>query len=500
MDDPKAAPKDDLMNDGSLDRLGPDGFVARHALRDAEGERLAAEIVKRAATEKLEAIRLSFADQHGVLRGKTVTVGELAAALANGWTITTTLLAKDPSHRTVTPVFTEGGGFGMAEMTGGGDFVMVPDPASFRVLPWAAGTGWLLCDMYFPDGAPVPFSTRAVLQRSLGELAARGYDYVAGLEIEFHIFRLDDPRLAPEDGGQPGTPPDVSLLAHGFQYLTETRADELEPVLEILRRDIVALGLPLRSIEVEFGPSQVEFTFSPMTGLAAADTMIEFRSAAKQICRRHGLLASFMCRPALPNLFSSGWHLHQSLADRATGANLFAESGGGLISDLGRHFIAGLVDHAAAASVFTTPTINGYKRFRPYSLAPDRAVWSADNRGAMIRVVGDAGTSTPHIENRAGEPAANPYLYMASQIVAGCDGIDRNLDAGRPTDTPYDAPAAALPKSLKDALAALRADPLFRERFGDTFIDYILTLKDAEVARFETAVTDWEHREYFENL
>jgi glutamine synthetase len=115
---------------------------------------------------------------------------------------------------------------------------------------------------------------RGVLDR----LPARLH-FVAGLEVEFHIFKLEDARMSPEHAGQPGTPPDVSLLSHGYQYLTEQRYDQMEPVLEIIRRDVLALGLPLRSIEVEFGPSQCEFTFAPKTGLEPADNMVLFRSA-----------------------------------------------------------------------------------------------------------------------------------------------------------------------------------------------------------------------------
>ena len=129
--------------------------------------------------------------------------------------------------------------------------------------------------------------------------------------------------MAPEDAGQPGRPPSVSLLSHGYQYLTEQRYDQMEPALEIIRRDVLALGLPLRSVEVEFGPSQCEFTFQPTKGLTPADNMVLFRSAVKQIARRHGYHATFMCRPKLPNVFASGWHLHQSIVSRASGENAF---------------------------------------------------------------------------------------------------------------------------------------------------------------------------------
>ncbi len=472
--------------------------MARHGLYDEARSEAAARVLERVRERDLEVVRLSFADQHGILRGKTVVAGELPSMLRNGCRMTTTLLAKDTAHKTVYPVFTAGGGFAMDEMTGGGDFVMVADPATFRILPWAPATGWMLSDIYFPNGVPVPFSTRAIGRGVLDDLAARGYDFVAGLEVEFHLFKLDDPMLAPEHAGQPATPPAVSLLAHGFQYLTEIRYDELDPVLAVLRRDLLDLGLPLRTMEAEFGPSQVEVTFATRVGLDAADDMVLFRSAVKQICRRNGIHATFMCRPGLDNLFSSGWHLHQSLRARDTGANAFAAEDDGFLTPLGLQYLAGLLAHARAASVFTTPTINGYKRFQAYSLAPDRAIWARDNRGVMVRALGGAEASETRLENRIGEPAANPYLYMVSQIRSGLDGIDRKLDPPPPADTPYETEAEALPRSLMEALRALDDGRMFRDRLGDRFIDYIQTLKQADVSRFLSTVTDWEHREYFE--
>jgi glutamine synthetase len=485
------------FRDGSMGRAS---FVARHGLWTGEDREAASRAAALIGEHELHSVRFSFADQHGVLRGKSVNAAEAPLAMQSGVTMTTTLLAKDTAHRTVYPAFTEGGGFGMAEMEGAGDFVMVADPKTFRVLPWAQGTGWVLCDIYFPDGRPVPFATRAIARAAMERLAAAGYDYVSGLEVEFHLYKLLDPRLGPEHATQPASPPEVALLAHGFQYLTEQRLDELEPALEILRRDLTALGLAPRTMEVEFGPSQVEVTFDPAPGIESADRMVLFRSAVKQIARRNGLHASFMCRPNLPNAFASGWHLHQSLRDANTGANAFMADGGGdaPLSSVGMAFVGGLLAHAAEACVFTTPTINGYKRYQPYSLAPDRAIWGRDNRGVMLRVLGAANDPGSRVENRIGEPAANPYLYLASQAVAGLAGIEGNMDPGPSADVPYETAAPKLPKSLIEAVAALRDSALFRTAFGDSFVDYIVHIKEAEIARFLASVTDWEQREYFE--
>jgi glutamine synthetase len=479
-------------------------FVQLHGLWSAEQARAANAVTQAIKKHKLELVRFSFADQHGVLRGKTVVAADAPALMRTGVTMTTTLLAKDTAHKTAFPVFTPGGGFGMVEMQGAADFVMVPDPATFRVLPWAQNTGWLLCDIYFTNGKPVPFSTRQVLRDALTRLKSAGFDYRAGLEVEFHLFKLENPRLAAEDATWPPRAPEASLLNQGYQYLTESRYDQIDAALEPIRRGVVALGLPLRSLEVELGPSQCEFTFRPQPGLEAADTMILFRAAVKQIARRHGLVASFMCRPALPNLFACGWHLHQSLL--SAGGNAFAGNGQDGFSAMARHFLAGLLTHARAATAFTAPTVNGYRRFQPYRLAPDRAIWARDNRGVMVRVLGQPGDSATHLENRIGEPAANPYLYMASQIYAGLDGIAHKRDPGPSADTPYETEAEALPKNLGEALAALRANEVFRANFGNAFFDYYARLKDAEFARFlaEAAgedggdVTVWEQNEYFD--
>jgi len=474
-------------------------FVERHGLWSAERKE-AAQRLRRITEEKnLETIRFSFADQHGILRGKTLIASEAIASLENGCSITTSLLAKDTSHKTVFPVFTAGGGFGLKEMEGAADCLMVPDPTTFRVLPWSPDTGWVLCDLHFGNGKPVQFSTRQLYRAAVNKLGERGYDFVAGLEVEFHLFKLDDPHMAPEDAGQPCRPPSVSLLSHGYQYLSEQRFDQIEPAVDILRRDILALGLPLRSVEVEFGPSQCEFTFAPTKGIEPADNMVLFRSAVKQIARRHGYHATFMCRPKLPNLFASGWHLHQSLVSRSDGNNAFmATDGNETLSPLARNYLAGLLAHARAAAVFTTPTINGYRRYRSYSLAPDRAIWGRDNRGVMIRVLGATNDPATRLENRVGEPAANPYLYMASQILSGLDGIDRKLDPPLSADTPYEAKADLLPKSLREAVFALGDDPFFRKELGAAFVDYYVHIKNTEIERFEAEVSDWEHREYFE--
>jgi glutamine synthetase len=487
-------------------------FIERHGCWGEAQRAAAAEVVAEVRERSLGVVRLSAVDQHGILRGKTIVASELAGAFRSGCSFVSSLLAKDTSCRSVFPVFSPGAGLGIAALQGAADILMIPDPLTFKVLPWAQHSGWMLCDLYFASGEPVPFSTRQLHRRVLDRLHEKGFECVAGLEVEFHLFKLEDPHLAADDGGQPGTPPAVSLITQGYQLLAEHLYDRYDAIFEILRRDLEALGLPLRSLEIELGPSQCEFTFRPGVDLEPADTMVLLRSAVKQICRRHGFHATFMCRPQLPNICSSGWHLHQSLRRRDTNENVFAPEPGAAapLSLLGLHYLAGLLAHAAASAVFATPTINGYRRYKPFTLAPDRITWGADNRGAMLRVLGQPGNPGSYrIENRIGEPAANPYLYMASQILAGLDGIERRLEPGAPADAPYEGAAPLLPRSLEEALAALRADECYRAGFGKMFVeDYLIPIKEAELARYRESladsegpadgVSDWEQREYFD--
>jgi glutamine synthetase len=470
-----------------------DDFVTRHGLWSEAQHQAAADVVR--AIGSLGVVRFAFADPHGVLRGKTLVAGEAARILRSGCGITRTTLLKDLSGRTAFPVFSAGGGDGVI---GTGDMMMIPDPTTFRVLPWAPHTGWLLCDLTTMDGAPLAISSRQVMRTALAQLAERSLTFCAGLEVEFHLFRLTAGHAQFDEAGPPGPAPEVEALNQGYQYLTELRYDELDPILDVLRSDLQALGLPLRSLEIEYGPSQVEATFAPTIGLAPADLMVLFRSATKQICRRRGYLATFMCRPHLPGVVSSGWHLHQSVR-HADGRNGFMATDAPM-SQMARHWLGGLLAHAPAATAFSTPTINGYKRYRPNSMAPDRVSWGRDNRGVMVRVIGGPGDPATRLENRVGEPAANPYLYMASQIAAGLDGIAHATDPGPPAEGAYDGPGRPLPASLMEAVAALRGSTMFREAFGTRFVDYFAALKEAEIARFLSAVTDWEHREYFAML
>ena len=489
-------------------------FAQRCGVHDAAREAAVEQALARIETQGLDLVRVAWADAHGLLRGKALTVPALRRALSDGVSMVSTLMLKDSSDRTAFKVFEPGGtdalpGFGQAN-----NVMLLPDPSSLQVLPWLSGCGWMRADTWFDDGRPVGLDARRVLQRSLQELAAAGYGLRCGLEVEFHIYRIESTyhELDPRRAAWPGEPPDVTMLHPGYALLHEGWLDRAEPALRIVQDTARALGLPLQSLEVEMGPSQVEAVFDATDAMQAADQMVLFRNAVKMALRRAGYHATFMCRPPFPNIMSSGWHLHQSLVDLRTGRNAFMrdEPAAGsdpldarhALSDLGEHYLAGLLAHASGMALLCTPTANGYGRFRPNALAPQSVLWGRDNRGALLRVVGEAGSAATRIENRLGEPAANPYLYMAAQVQAGLDGMRQGLRAPRATDDPYHPSAQRLPTSLSAALDALGQDEVLQQGLGADFVACYSRLKALEAQRFEQAEDrdDFQRREYFSRL
>lgn len=486
-------------------------FIERHRLWSDEQRRLAADVARRIEAEQLHFVRLAWGDAHGYSRAKTLTIPAFISALTNGYNIGVATTTLDSAGARVFASFTDGGGMGLTEMTGSPNLTIVADPATFRVLPWAAGVGWILGDEYFNDGRPFHFSPRQLLRKTLRRLAERGWQSVVGPEIEWYLLRVIEGHLSEDNVGAPGLrgrPIRTAPVEPGYHYHSESNMDLMHEVFDALGSAFEALGLGLRSIEKEWGPGQLECTFAPRSALETADNAFLFRTAARQICRRLGYFATFMCRPALKGFYSSGWHLHQSLVDVATGDNLFMpRRGGEVLSSLGQSYLAGLLQYAAPATVFATPSVNGYRRFRPNSLAPDRATWAYDHRGAMIRVLGGTDDPGTRLENRIGEPAANPYLYILAQIVTGLAGIEAGTAPPPSSDEPYAAERPMLPKSLPEAIEALDAEPLFRRALGDIFVDYFVRLKRTEAERYQSSLqgappgdepSEWEQNEYFD--
>ncbi|KWV94046.1 hypothetical protein ASS64_09315 [Erythrobacter sp. AP23] len=413
---------------------------------------------------------------------------------------TSAILSMDTANNIAVPIFSADGGLGREDMGGGGDMYILPDLKTFKSLPWEPKSAMVLGDIYLRSGLRCPFDPRFQMQEACARLNAMGLKFMGGVEVECTILNVTNGRLTMEDSGMPATPPAVAPLQHGYQYFSSDVVDGAGDLIADLREALIGLDLPLRMIEPEWGPGQIEITFDPLLDVDAADAVVYLKTAVKQVARRRGMIASFMATPGLPNAFSTGWHLHQSLVDCKSGVNAFL-SQDEVISDLGRNFVGGLIEHFAAGAAFSNPTINGYKRLNASPLSPKFATWSHHNKGAMVRLIGGPGDQTTHLENRVGEPAANPYLYMASQIFAGLDGIERKIDPGDPVSDPVllsDKPI--MPVDLIHAIEALEQSSMYSQSLGEEFVNYYLMIQKYAINRFLSTVTDWEHREYFERF
>lgn len=473
-------------------RIGA-GKLAQSGLLDTKAVQQAADVVAQCKADGIQTLRVVFADQHGVLRGKTILCDHIESIFVSGVSVPSTLLLKDTAQKTVYPVWH---GDGDSPISGAGDVLMIPLPETYRPLPHCAGAAWILCDVVHKDTSEISFAPRSVLRRALRRLHDAGMQMQVGLEVEFHVFALSEADFTHAMAGMPGQPPDTRPLAPGYQLLSETTYAQLNPVMEMLRKAISAIDLPLRSMEVEMGPSQFEFTFGPGDPMTQADNMMMLRTLIKEVCAQQGLHATFMCRPKVDNGCASGWHLHQSVQDLA-GVPLMMPSNDETLSKVAAQWIAGILEHASASCLLTTPTVNGYKRYQPYQLAPERIVWGRDNRGAMVRALMVPGDPASRLENRVAEAAANPYYYFASQILSGLDGVMRDLSPPAPIEDPYAVGQSHLPTSLGAAIDVFARSEFYRAALGPEVVDYLVRLKSAEWERYLAHVSDWEQAEYF---
>lgn len=506
-------------------------FARRSGAHSAARAEAAARVAQRLRDGDIRRVRLAWCDLHGVTRCKTLMPQAALRALDEGIGLAGTLALKDTSDRTALPVFDAQAAAALPGFANGANLVLLPDPGTFAMLPWSPQTAWMLGDAFHADASACEADTRRVLARQARRLREAGWTLRCGLEVEFHVYRLagDGGHLQPGDAAWPGPAPRVTLLHPGYRLLSEESADAAHEVLECVESTALGLGLPLASLEVEFGPSQFEAVFDAVDATRAADHMVLFRTALRQALARRGYLASFICRPPFASVMSSGWHLHQSVVD-AAGRNAFSLPAGGPVggpggaglaaplggpggtgpaapgapgrtglSPLGERWLAGLMAHAQGACLLGTPTANGYGRFRPGALAPTQVRWGQDDRAALLRVLADGGGPAARIENRLGEPAANPYLYIASQIASGLDGLERDasladaeaLHGGRP-----------LPADLGQAIGAFEADAVLRAALGPTLCRALQAAKTQEwERRLRSGDPDeFDRREYFGRL
>lgn len=370
---------------------------------------------------------------------------------------------------------------------GYGDFVLKPDMATLRRLPWLPGTAMVLCDVQDHHHHDIPHSPRGILKRQLARLESRDMRAYLASELEFYLFDESYEAIRQKRYHAPKTAGDYIEDYHILQTSKE------EDVMRAVRNGLAGAGIPVENSKGEWGPGQEEINVRYADALDMADRHVIIKNGIKEIAWGKGKAVTFMAKWRA-DLAGSSSHVHASLWSKDGKTPLFldknAEHG---MSSLMRSFVAGQIKYAKDMTVFLAPYINSYKRFMAGTFAPTKTVWSRDNRTAGFRLCGE-GTKAIRIECRIGGADLNPYLAFAALIAAGLAGIDEKLDLGAPHggDAYGGKRLPEVPKTLREATEVLDKSKFMRATFGDDVVDHYVHTARWEQSEFDKKVTDWE--------
>lgn len=377
--------------------------------------------------------------------------------------------------------------------SGYGDYVMKPDLTSIRLVPWLEGTVLVLCDVLdHHNYEEIPHSPRAVLKRQVERLAALGYVAKTATELEFFLFEksFDDIRKSGFRDLEP-----ISGYNEDYHILQTTKE---EGVMRPLRNHLFAAGIPVENTkgEAEAGQEELNIRYSPAMDCAEYHTIA--KHATKEIAWQQGRAATFLPKWHHDRVGSSS-HIHQSLWTKDGESAFFDKDGEYGMSEVMRHYVAGVLKYASDTTYFLAPYINSYKRFAKGTFAPTKVTWSVDNRTSAFRLCGD-GTLGIRIECRIGGSDLNPYLAIASQLAAGIKGIEGGLELAPPTngDVYKSEKSEDIPTSLRVAAETLQNSKMLREAMGDDVIDHYVRAATWEQEEFDKIVTDYEVARGFE--
>ena len=375
-------------------------------------------------------------------------------------------------------------GYAMASWEQGyGDFVMTPDLATLRRVPWLEGTALVLCDVGWADGSPVVASPRQVLKAQVERARAAGFEPMFGSELEFYLFK-ETYEEAHAKHYRDLTPSVPYILDY---HVLATTYDE--PFIRQIRNGMQAAGIPVESSKGEAWPGQQEINFRYADALTMADNHVIYKNGAKEIAHLNGCSITFMAKPD-HTWIGSSCHIHSSLWP--DGENAFAGE-----SDVFKRYLAGQIACARELALFLAPTINSYKRYAAASWAPTTLAWGRDNRTCGFRIVGHG--SSLRAESRIPGGDVNPYLAFAALLAAGLHGIEQELELPPPLEgNAYESDAERFPGSLREAIAALEQGSIARAALGDEVVDHYLNYARTEQRLFDEAVTCWERERLFE--
>lgn len=446
------------------------------------------ELKKDVAEGRIDTVLACMVDMQGRLMGKRF---HAQFFVDSGWKETHScnyLLATDMEMETVP-------GYAATSWEKGyGDYALKPDLGTLRRVPWLDGTALVLCDVLdHHTHEDIPHSPRAILKKQVKRLEAMGLKAFMATELEFFLFdqTYDDARASGYRDLQ---------LASGYNedyHIFQTTKEE--DVMRAIRNGLQGAGIPVENTKGEASAGQGEVNVRYADALTMADRHVIIKNACKEIAWQRGKAITFLAKWHY-NAAGSSSHIHQSLwsVDGKTPL-FFDDKGEHGMSELMKHYMAGLLSHASEITYFLAPYINSYKRFMAGTFAPTKAIWSKDNRTAGYRLCGE-GTKGIRVECRVGGSDLNPYLAMAALLAAGIDGIEKKM-ALEPafTGDAYGAKdVREIPRTLRSAAVALNGSAMLRQAFGDDVVEHYVRAAEWEQEEYDRKITDWEVARGFE--
>jgi glutamine synthetase len=438
---------------------------------------------------EIDTVVAAFTDMQGRLMGKRFQASYFAEGAYEETHACNYLLADDIDMEPVP-------GYKAASWAKGyGDFVLKPDLSTLCRIPWLQGTALVLCDVLdHHTHEDIAHSPRAILKKQIARLNDLKMKAYMASELEFFLF--DESYETASSKGYRNLKTAGSYI-EDYNILQTTKE---EGVMRAIRNGLQGAGIPVENSKGEWGPGQEEINVKYAEALEMADRHVILKNGCKEIAWAQGKAVTFMAKWDY-GLAGNSAHIHQSLWSQDGKRPLFHDPKGDHgMSELMKHYMAGLLMHADEITYFLAPYINSYKRFQAGTFAPTRAVWSFDNRTAGYRLCGAGGKSV-RVECRVGGADLNPYLAFAALLAAGLDGIEKRMElepvfSGDAYDTRRKA--REIPKTLREALDLMDKSTLLRKAMGDEVIEHYLHTGRWEQFEYDRRITDWEIKRGFE--
>jgi glutamine synthetase len=376
-----------------------------------------------------------------------------------------------------------------------GDVYMVPDNDTVRLVPWyQEPTAQIICDAFYGDDTPVPFSSRYLLKKMLAEYEKRGWKPVVAPELEFYLVSTN-------------TDPDIPLQPpigrngrqeSGRQAYGIDAVNEFDPIFEDVYDYCEEQNIDIDTLSHEAGAAQIEVNFNHGDPLEVADQAFLFKRTAREVAIRHGVYATFMAQP-MQNQPGSAMHIHQSLVDIKTGKNLFSTDDGA-DTKLFRHYIGGLQRYLPQALPLFAPNVNSFRRFgNRLAESPMNVEWGQDNRTAGLRVP-VAKPEGRRVENRLPGADGNPYLSITATLACGLLGLIEKIEPSEQVKGSAYKKGSNLPLHMTDALKKLKNCKPLGELLGEQFIRTLIGIKETELKAYNAVISSWERESLLLNV